>query len=399
MTREQRPNQFFTITNPRTGKSFEANPKRVWRFFPETMEKVIAEDRIIWPDEAEGNLERPRFKTYFEPENSKSIPVSSWIETANVNDRDIEIDEAEFGLEIIKSGMNQEGGRIVDHIFGSRRFAYPKPVSLIRSLIRASTRNSDIVLDFFAGSGTSAHATISLNREDGGTRKFIQIEMGEHFDAALMPRIMKVVYSLDWKDGKPVARSGSSALIRIIRLESYEDTLDNLALTRTDSQDATLMTEGSERLREDYLLRYMLDVESQTSLLNPKWFEKPSQMGMTITRDDDTKRVNVDLVETFNYLLGLRVRTMRRLRGVYEVVGTDPSGDRVLILWRDLDEVSNSALETWFDRQQYNSRDMEFDLIYINGDNTIENLRRPDQSWKVRLIEEAFHELMFADEN
>lgn len=63
MTREQRPNQFFPITNPRTGKTFQPNPNRVWRFFPETMAEVIANDMIIWPDEADGNLERPRYKT------------------------------------------------------------------------------------------------------------------------------------------------------------------------------------------------------------------------------------------------------------------------------------------------------------------------------------------------
>ena len=84
-TREQRPNQYYPITNPRTGKTFEANPNRVWRFFPDTMKEVIKNDLVIWPDEHEGELTRPRYKTYFDPEEGKSKPLSSWIENSSVN--------------------------------------------------------------------------------------------------------------------------------------------------------------------------------------------------------------------------------------------------------------------------------------------------------------------------
>ncbi|MEO6352028.1 MAG: hypothetical protein ABIO19_09190, partial [Burkholderiaceae bacterium] len=116
---------------------------------------------------------------------------------------------------------------------------------------------------------------------------------------------------------------------------------------------------------------------------------------ITVLRGDEVQSVKVDLVETFNYLLGLRVQTMRRLKGVYEVTGTTPDGDRALILWRSVIEVNNDALDEWFRKQTYNSRDMEFDIIYVNGDNNIENLRRSGETWKVRLTEEAFLSLMF----
>lgn len=161
MTKEQRPNQFYPIKNPRTGEVFPPNPNRVWRFFPATMEQIIAQDLIIWPDEAEGNLERPRYKTYFDPESMKAKPCSSWVETANTNDREIREEETEYELAILQSGMNSEGGRVVDRMFGERSFAYPKPLSLLRSLVRAGTRGSDVVLDFFAGSGTTGHAVIN----------------------------------------------------------------------------------------------------------------------------------------------------------------------------------------------------------------------------------------------
>lgn len=180
MGREERPGQYYTITNPRTGREYPPNPKRVWRFFPETMSEVIRKGLIIWPDDEEGGkMERPRFKTYYDPNTSKPRPVSTWIDSANANDRELDAEEAEYEIEILTSGTTQEGGKLLDMMFGRRVFAYPKPLSLIRSLVRCSTRANDLVLDSFAGSGTTGHATLSLNKEDGGSRRFILVELEE----------------------------------------------------------------------------------------------------------------------------------------------------------------------------------------------------------------------------
>jgi len=211
----------------------------------------------------------------------------------------------------------------------------------------------------------------------------------------LVPRIKKVVYSRDWKNGKPVSREGVSHMFKVIRLESYEDTLNNLELKRTDAQQ-TLLDEHAA-FREDYMLRYMLDVESRESLLNIGVFENPFEYKLDIAAGSvgETRPATVDLVETFNYLIGLRVKTMDEVRGVRVVTGTNPQGERVLILWRNAKEMNNDALDEWFRKQGYNTKDQEYDIIYVNGDNNLENLRRPDQTWKVRLIEEEFHRLMF----
>ncbi|HQN44711.1 MAG TPA: hypothetical protein PLA25_11290, partial [Anaerolineaceae bacterium] len=85
----------------------------------------------------------------------------------------------------------------------------------------------------------------------------------------------------------------------------------------------------------------------------------------------------------------------QRFKGRFAVFGRTPAGEHTLIIWRDLEEKSNADLEDFFRRQEYNPRDSEFDLIYVNGDNNLENLRRPDETWKVRLIEEDFLRLMF----
>ena len=439
-TRDQRPNQFYSITNPRTGVEFHANPNRVWRFFPDTMRQVIADDLVIWPDEVEGELERPRFKTYFDPDEGKTRPCSSWIEQSNANDREIEAEETEYSLAILKSGMNQEGGRVVEKLFGSKRFAYPKPLSLLRSLVRSAVQAHDVVLDFFAGSGTTGHSVISLNREDGGRRKFILVEMGDYFDTVLLPRIKKVTYTPEWKDGKPkrlaTAEEAERAprIVKVVRLESYEDALNNLETRRTAAQQLLLdapEAQGPDGLKEQYVLRYMLDVETRgsQSLLNVPAFSDPTAYTLTVKRpgSDESRPVHVDLLETFNWLLGLTVRHIAapqsfsaafvrdsegRLRladsrikqdaaGPYwfrTVTGTTPDGRKALVVWRKLTgvpEQDNLVLDEWFTKQGYSARDSEFDLIYVNGGNNLENLKTPDDRWKVQLIEEHFHRLMF----
>lgn len=176
MGRDLRPNQFFPIANPRTGKVFPPNPERVWRFFPETMNEVIAKGLIIWPDDnPDKRMERPRYKTYYDPNSAKPKPVSSWIETTSAaSDVDDEGDR-----EVLSSGMNQEGGKLLQHMLGTKSFAYPKPLSLVTALIRAATKENDIVLDSFGGSGTTGHAVLGLNALEKSERRFILVEMEE----------------------------------------------------------------------------------------------------------------------------------------------------------------------------------------------------------------------------
>jgi len=179
-------------------------------------------------------------------------------------------------------GSNEDANDELHQIIGQQYIvSYPKPSKLVTLLFAASRHHHGIWLDYFAGSGTSGHAVINLNREDGGSRKYILVEMGDYFDTVLKPRIQKVVYSRDWKDGKPKPDSdgnlnGISHCFKYLRLESYEDTLNNLILNpRTQQQDDLL--KANPALREDYMLGYWLDVETadSPSLLNIEQFENP----------------------------------------------------------------------------------------------------------------------------
>jgi adenine-specific DNA-methyltransferase len=186
-------------------------------------------------------------------------------------------------------------------------------------------------------------------------------------------------------------------VFKYVRLESYEDSLNNLELRRTEVQGSLLETNAG--LREDYNLRYMLDVESKgsASLLNIDAFREPFSYTLKVSTGTvgETDLTSADLVETFNYLLGLHVKHIDTIRGFRVVHGTNSGGEKVLVIWRNLEENPNANLDEFFQKQGYNTKDMEFDLIYVNGDNNLENLKKDEDTWKVRLIEEEFARLMF----
>ena len=337
------------------------------------------------------------------------------------------------------------GTRLLRNLLGrNQSFDFPKAPAAIADCLRVSGLQKDnITLDFFAGSGTTGHATINLNREDGSRRKFILVEMGDYFDTVLLPRIKKVTFTPEWKNSKPKRLATleeaerSPRIVKVVRLESYEDALNNLETRRTEKQQdllAAAEAHGVDGLREQYILRYMLDVETRgsQSLLNVQAFTDPTAYKLKVKRpgSDESCEVNVDLLETFNWLIGLTVRHIAapqifstafkrdsqkrlRLKGRLEqkvdggpywfrtVTGTTPDGRRTLVIWRKLSgepEWDNLVLDEWFTKQGYSAKESEFDLIYVNGGNNLENLKTPDDLWKVRLIEEDFHRLMFEPE-
>jgi adenine-specific DNA-methyltransferase len=285
---------------------------------------------------------------------------------------------------------------LVRNMLGERDlFTNPKDTTVLARLLSLWSAADDVVIDPFAGAGSTAHAVFDLARHKQGSRRYVLIEMSPYFDRATRVRIERAIYSTEWKDGLPMQRDGISMFFKYMRLESYEDALTNLEIKRTDEQGMFLDADAD--LREQYTLSYMLDVESRgsQSLLNVQGFRNPDQYKLKVERNGETQLVSVDLVETFNWLLGLTVKHIDVIRGVRVVDGTDPKGERVLVLWRNVEELDSDKLDKWFEKQGYSTRDLEYDLVYVNGDNNLENLRRTDQTWKVRLIEEEFHRLMF----
>ncbi|NRB80373.1 MAG: site-specific DNA-methyltransferase [Saccharospirillaceae bacterium] len=156
MTASMRPNQAYNLIDPKTGNSFAFNPNRVWSFIPASMNKMIEEGRVIFPKDPSKRPMQKRFKNELK---STHNPLSSII--------------------IDKVGLNTEGTRQIQQLMGGNIFDYSKPLSLLTTLIPQICNSKDIVLDFFAGSGVTAHAVLSLNAKDKCKRKFIMVQLPE----------------------------------------------------------------------------------------------------------------------------------------------------------------------------------------------------------------------------
>jgi len=301
-----------------------------WRFTEETYRKLLEEGRIYFPESGRG---KPRYKIYLSEKKELGVVPSTWWDDV---------------------GDTQSSHRLLEELFGQRPFENPKPLELLGRIIDMSTlaNNVEYVLDFFAGSGTTAHAVINLNREDGGRRKYILVEMGDYFETVLLPRIKKVVYSDNWKDGKPQKGKGISHFFKYLYLEQYEDTLNNLDLT-TRKQEGQL---ALERFGDEYLLRYMLKFETQgsPSLLNLKQFQDPFNYKLKVQEGDEIRECVVDLVETLNYLLGIHVKKMRQFQDngrLYRAVLGEKRGKRIVIVWRPMNGLNGDTRALQQDRQ------------------------------------------------
>lgn len=223
---KERPNLYYPLVDEKTGIHYPPNPDRIWVYASEarlkpgqrlqakSMEEFVRLGQILFPKDQRvetwetlddlmkaidtgdvpksgktpilrrdlPDLEqwvgkpvgfgRPQFKRYKADLRNQTQPLSSWIVPT--------FEEGTYEAEMtLTSATNQEGARQVAQIFGDRAFNYAKPTSLIKGLLSQATRPDDIVLDFFAGSGTTGHVVMELNEEDGGRRRFIMCSSTE----------------------------------------------------------------------------------------------------------------------------------------------------------------------------------------------------------------------------
>lgn len=397
------PKFFIPLKHPVTKSPCPIPPNGFSRT-PETLQAMIERGEIIFGID---ETVQPRQKMFLTKESRRQI--SSLIQDA----RKGKADASPLGLD----------------------FPYCHPVSLYRELIGATAQSlSDIILDFFAGSGTTAHACVYLNREDGRRRRFILVEMGEYFSTVLLSRIAKVMYTPEWKDGKPVRPATpeeaerTPRLVKVLRLESYEDALHNLAATgegKLNDVRAKAVKElaGDDKYRLRYLVR--LPLEASDTMLNVAKLAHPFDYTLEVLTEDGPQEQPVDLIETFNYLLGLRVQRYETwvndndqcsvgpcarqthaahtatkqtpTRGcttghggrVYRVVkATDREQRlRILVVWRDMTDL-NPKVERAFLEGKVAESGQAFDRLLINGDTAAKGFESLDGLFK-RLMEEG----------
>ena len=386
------------------------------------MNEIRADNVIeVYPIDPE-NIERKWRFSRDTVETIKDQLFVSFIKNRNVYD--IKRLKKAFNYKTVwqaaKYSANNYGTQPLNQMFGYQPFSYPKSINTVYDCISAGLngKNDALILDYFAGSGTTGHAVINLNRQDKGNRKYILVEMGEYFDTVTLPRMKKAIYSADWKKGKPQNRNtGISHIMKYFTLESYEDALSNITFDN-DKRKLSL------KLGYEYMMWYMFDYETKDSMLNLDLFSMPFDYKLKINENNETKEKIIDLCETFNYLLGLSV--IKQSTKEYFIADNDPNGEyenavrlepnkggefvfkriegklpdgrRAIVIWRTITDdllQSNAALDAYFSKRRSNFTDCGFDLIFVNGDNNLEILRRDNEIWKVHRIEPVFKAKMF----
>ncbi len=171
----------YVIVNPETGEEHWPPPGRQWRTLESNYWQLVNDGRIVFG--RRGNA-RPALKAFYHERRPYGKTRTSWLS----------------GNEY---GTTTDGTKTLMDLFGGRTpFEYPKPVSLIRHILQMATGPDDLVLDSFAGSGTTAHAVLALNKEDGGNRKFILVECEDYADTITAERVRRVI------NGVPEAQEG-----------------------------------------------------------------------------------------------------------------------------------------------------------------------------------------------
>jgi adenine-specific DNA-methyltransferase len=222
---KDRPRSYYPIQNPATGVWYPCNPDRVWAFSSETrikagqrlvgksMEQVIKEDKVLWPKDDRTVVYRsfgeltaaieagiaprhlrpglpdldfwigrqigfgmPRYKMHKSELDTAHNPLSTWL--ASTAEKAM-ADTTGDGATTLQVGYTAEGASLLTAMLGTKDFSYPKPLSLAQALVQQTTKPGDIVLDFFGGSGTTAHAVLAQNAEDEGNRRFILVSTTE----------------------------------------------------------------------------------------------------------------------------------------------------------------------------------------------------------------------------
>ena len=294
------PKYFEPLKHPRTHKLCPV-PKNGWGNRPEFMQRLLAEKRIVF---GSNETTQPRQKNYLK--DYIIVELSS----------------------LISSG---ERGKPQIEAFGIT-FPYCHPVGLYETLVWAVTsEGKGITLDFFAGSGTTGHAVLNLNKTDNGNRKFILVEMGDYFESTLKERIRRVMFSQNWKNGKPDGKKkidGTVGIVKYQRLEQYEDVLNNLTTLSPDYDTKTELPVRYLYRPEEQQIRLMMDMRVPFS--NRIMYGKDSTEGV------------VDVLETYCYLKGLPIQ--RRLRfdfgeQVYRVVR---SGTRSVVFRNTTEDVDDT---------------------------------------------------------
>lgn len=284
----------------------------------------------------------------------------------------------------------ENGTKLLNTLFKTNPgFDFPKPIELIMNCISCPFNKPGIVMDFFAGTGSTAHAVLKYNAENKTKIKYIQVEMGEYFETIMIPRLKKLMYSKDWKAGKPTGSKGiGSHAFKYLLLEQYEDVINNLALYYAGKYQAKLDIFGSV----PKFYKFSLDKGSGKLAWNMNDILDPRGVTIGIWEKGVFKQKEIDVVETFNYLAGITVDTFETKMhkgSSYIIISGKTKSQRVLVVWRKVREDADFLdIDKAFLDSEILPR-YEYDVLYLNG--------KAHESVKFARIEDKFTEAMMIE--
>jgi adenine-specific DNA-methyltransferase len=413
---EKDNNGFFEWVNFRKHGGFkEESPKMYYPFFAtrETfripniewndeskewilLEKPKGEEIIIYPVDEDGNLRRWKWGI----ERTRKYLKSDFKVSLDKN--------KELGI-YMKARLNNEGilpltwwdsklysataygTNLLNDIFlkpGS--FSYPKSIYAVADSIQTmNVPDNGLVLDYFPGSGTTFHATQFLNQQDSGDRKCVLIEQGGYIYSVIIPRIKKIAYTFDWKDGCPKdgSMNGLGVFFKYQRLEQYEEALENIAFTAPAGA-----TQMALKL-DSYIPKYFLEFETKGSqtLVNTAAMHDPWDYKLKVWDGFtyDTEQA-VDLVETFNYLIGLHMQKCitKELHGrKYQFVyGNNNANKNILVVWRSVKDWKIDDYKADSEVLKEELANYQYDLLYINDQAHIEDYQPIEEVFKNKML-------------
>ena len=272
-TIEERPNSNFSIINPKNGKEYPVNPMRSWAITSETFEKYYQENRIIFPGDYEFlKISKPVLRYWKEDDIKKAGDSFGYAAVSTLLPNEI-------------VGMTQDGTKEITSIFGCKKFSFPKPVSLIKYLIEIATTSmkNAIVLDFFAGSGTTAQAVLELNKEDGGQRKFILCTNNENnICEEITYQRIKTVITGKRQDGSEYSE-GIPANLKYYHTYFVSKNEEYLADSLLNHVTEMIQLEHGVRIDDDSYIMIVSDDEADE--LEKKWNEYTDIKAIYVSQD------------------------------------------------------------------------------------------------------------------
>ena len=347
-----------------------------------------------WDKEDSRELFSKKLRSFKDKFKYFDISADSKVWGVTLLDRCLNCGADDWQVEYLTSEEIKIGDNWKDIVSYDNRWGFKTENSeiLLQRVIESTSNEGDLVMDFFLGSGTTTAVAHKLGR------KWIGVEMGEHFWTVVLPRMKKVLaydksgISKERNVKEKYNKNTAGGFFKYQVIEQYEDALDNIELKENQK--------ARELFKDQYLLKYFLDYETRESsyFLNIDQLKNPFAYQLKVNLEElgEPEEIIVDIPETFNYLLGLKVKKVkaRNNGGKYWLVLGEKEQKEIAVVWREYND--NWTDEDWERDREFIIKEIEPwapHIVYVNGQSVL-TPKIGNHAAAIRYIEPEFKNLM-----